>query len=126
MIYNDINKESIDKLMDIFYDKIKADNNLGPIFKSKIGESKEEWKHHKDKISNFWQGQLLRQGNYSGQPMKAHIDLPPFPQEFFSIWLNLFSQSLDIVFDDNCKSIFLKRAQMIANSFQSMIYKHHR
>ena len=24
MIYNDINKESIDKLMDIFYDKIKA------------------------------------------------------------------------------------------------------
>lgn len=125
MIYSDINKESIDKLMDIFYDKIKSDNNLGPIFKSKIGESKEAWDKHKDKISNFWQGQILGEGNYRGQPMKTHIELPPFPQEFFNIWLDLFSQSLDLVFDDNCKAVFLKRAQMIANSFQNMIYKYH-
>ncbi|RDU58463.1 group III truncated hemoglobin [Helicobacter sp. MIT 99-5507] len=125
MIYSDINKESIDKLMDIFYDKIKSDNNLGPIFKSKIGESKEAWDKHKDKISNFWQGQILGEGNYRRQPMKTHIELPPFPQEFFNIWLDLFSQSLDLVFDDNCKAVFLKRAQMIANSFQNMIYKYH-
>lgn len=125
MIYSDINKESIDKLMNIFYDKIKSDNNLGPIFKSKIGESKEAWDKHKDKISNFWQGQILGEGNYRGQPMKTHIELPPFPQEFFNIWLDLFSQSLNLVFDDNCKDVFLKRAQMIANSFQNMIYKYH-
>lgn len=125
MIYKDISKESIDKLMDIFYDKIKADKDLGPIFKGKIGESEKSWEHHKDKISNFWQGQLLREGDYSGQPMKAHLELPPFPQEFFDIWLCLFSQSLDMVFDSNCKDIFLRRAEMIANNFKTMIYKHH-
>ncbi len=119
---NEIDKKSIDKLMQIFYEKVRKDEHLGPIFNAKVGTSDEEWAKHKDKISNFWQGMLLGQGNYTGQPMKAHIELDPFPREYFDIWLNLFSQSLDSVFNEENKQIILTRAQMIARNFQNIMY----
>lgn len=117
-----IDKESIDKLMDLFYNMVRKNENLGPIFNSKIGTSDEEWKVHKDKISNFWQGMLLGEGNYRGQPMKAHLELPPFPREFFNIWLELFEKSLNTVFTPENAGIILQRAQMIGSKFQTILY----
>ena len=54
MKFDTINLENIDKLMEIFYEKIRKDENLGPIFNKAIGTSDEEWKKHKAKIGNFW------------------------------------------------------------------------
>lgn len=82
MKFETINQESIAKLMEIFYEKVRKDKDLGPIFNNAIGTSDEEWKEHKAKIGNFWAGMLLGEGDYNGQPLKKHLDLPPFPQEF--------------------------------------------
>ena len=117
-----INKDGIDKLMEIFYEKIRKDKDLGPIFNAKVGTDDESWKAHKAKISNFWQGMILGEGDYSGQPMKAHLHLPPFPREFFDIWLGLFEESLHQVFNDEISEVFLQRAQMIAKNFQNVLY----
>ncbi|EPZ0226697.1 truncated hemoglobin Ctb, partial [Campylobacter coli] len=54
MKYETINQESIAKLMELFYDKIRKDKDLGPIFNNAIGTSDEAWKEHKAKIGNFW------------------------------------------------------------------------
>ena len=87
--------EGIERLMDIFYAKIRTDTNgVGEIFNNAIGTSDAEWEAHKKKIANFWQGMLLGMGDYQGQPLKAHLDLPRFPREFFGIWLGLFEESL--------------------------------
>ncbi|WP_027326797.1 group III truncated hemoglobin [Helicobacter pametensis] len=121
----EITIEAIGKLMDVFYTKIRNDKNgLGDLFNSQIGTSDEEWEHHKAKIASFWEGMLLGSGNYSGQPLKTHIDLPPFPQEFFALWLSLFEESLNVVFTEGPAKAILTRAQMIAQRFQSMIYMH--
>ncbi|ECQ2982176.1 truncated hemoglobin Ctb, partial [Campylobacter jejuni] len=116
--------ESIAKLMEIFYEKVRKDKDLGPIFNNAIGTSDEEWKEHKAKIGNFWTGMLLGEGDYNGQPLKKHLDLPPFPQEFFEIWLGLFEESLNIVYNEEMKTVILQRAQMIASHFQNMLYKY--
>lgn len=124
MQYQTICVEGINQLMDIFYAKIRADKNgVGDVFNKAIGTSDEQWEAHKKKISNFWQGMLLGIGDYRGQPMKAHLDLPPFPREFFNIWLGLFEESLNKVFSPEISMQILQRAQMIAGRFQYMLYE---
>ncbi|KGI55963.1 group III truncated hemoglobin [Campylobacter sp. MIT 97-5078] len=122
MKLNTINKEGIDRLMEIFYEKIRRDKDLGAIFNAKVGTDDEAWQNHKAKISNFWQGMLLGQGNYNGQPMKVHIELPSFPREFFDTWLKLFEKSLNQVFNEEMSMVILQRAQMIARNFQNVLY----
>ncbi|MCE3046975.1 group III truncated hemoglobin [Helicobacter kayseriensis] len=124
MKYQEVTTEGINKLMDVFYTKIRNDKNgLGDLFNQTIGTSDEEWKHHKAKIASFWEGMILGSGDYSGHPLKAHIELPPFPQEFFALWLALFEESLNLVFESNLVQVFLQRAQMIAQRFQSVLYR---
>lgn len=121
----EITIQSIQKLMDVFYAKIRNDQNgLGDLFNRQVGTSDEEWNHHKAKIASFWEGMLLGSGDYNGQPLKTHIDLAPFPRDFFRIWLGLFEESLHIVFTEDKAQIILQRAQMIAQRFQSVIYTH--
>lgn len=122
MKHDTINKATIDELMEIFYEQIRHHKELGAIFNAKISTSDEKWAIHKAKISNFWQGMLLGEGDYSGQPMKAHLELPSFPQKLFDEWLKLFEMSLDRVFTEENKAIILQKAQMIAQNFQRVLY----
>ena len=124
MKHQEINTQAIEKLMDVFYAKIRADKSgVGDIFNTAIGTSDEQWNTHKQKIANFWSGLLLGIGDYNGQPLKAHLDLPPFPREFFGIWLRLFEGSLDSLFEESPKTQILQKAQMIAQRFQVMLYE---
>ncbi len=67
---------------------------------------------------------FLSNPSYSDSPLRAHHELPPFPREFFDIWLNLFDESLQEVFEDEPRSIIIERARMIAQRFQMIIYDH--
>ncbi|KAA6224795.1 MULTISPECIES: group III truncated hemoglobin [unclassified Campylobacter] len=120
--YETINQESIAKLMEIFYEKIRIDENLGPIFNKAVGVSNEEWKKHKKKIGNFWTGMLLGEGDYNGQPLKKHMDLPPFKIELFDNWLSLFEESLKSIYNDEMSNVILQRANMIAKNFKKALY----
>lgn len=123
MKYETINRESIAKLMELFYEKVRKDKDLSPIFNTFVGTGEEEWAAHKAKIANFWRGMLLGEGDYNGQPLKKHLDLPPFPQEFFDIWLKLFEESLNMLYNEEMKNVILQRANMIATHFQNMLYR---
>ncbi len=126
MKYDSINMDGISALMEIFYEKIRADKSgLGEIFNEKIGTDEESWDKHKAKIASFWQGMLLGQGDYNGQPMKAHIDLPPFKRELFGVWLGLFEESLNIVFALQIANEILNKARGIAQRFEYMIFEAH-
>lgn len=118
-----ITTEKIQKLMDMFYAKIRVHKELGEIFNNAIGTSDEQWEAHKNKIGNFWMGMLLGEGNYQGNPMKAHIELPPFPRELFGSWLSLFEECLNKIFDPMDAQIILQKAQIIAQRFQYMLYE---
>lgn len=118
-----IDKEGIAKLMDIFYAKVRKDENLGKIFNAKIGTDEASWSAHKQKIASFWGGIFLGEQDYHGAPLKAHLDLEPFPREFFEIWLGLFKSSCEAVFEDTPASQILSKAQDIAQRFQKMLYE---
>lgn len=123
MKFNLINEESINALMDSFYERVRRNKELSEIFIPKVGNTNEEWSEHKEKIGRFWRSNLLGEAVYDGYPLKVHLELDPFPREYFSIWLELFERSLDDVYDnDGAKREILHRAQMIARRFQTMMY----
>ena len=53
-----------------FYDAIRKDDLLGPIFNAVIPS--EGWGHHLEKMCDFWSSTLLRTGRYHGRPLPSH------------------------------------------------------
>ena len=68
-----ISLEDIKKIVDTFYEKIREDKLLVPIFNEKI---QDPWPQHLEKMYTFWQTLLLNERTYFGSPFPAHASLP--------------------------------------------------
>jgi hemoglobin len=109
--------EDVARLVHTFYDKVRADELLGPVFEKVIGG---DWGPHLQIMCNFWSTMLLYSGKYKGDPMSKHFALPIDPSHF-NQWLSLFDSTVDALFvgevADNAKA----RAKNIARIMQSML-----
>lgn len=122
MKYGEINNEGIEKLMDIFYAKIRVHKELGPIFNEHVGIDDESWDRHKEKIAKFWKTMLLNQRLYMGNPVQPHINLMPFDMNLFDTWLNLFKECLDEVFEEEPSNHYYEVACNIAKNFKAVLF----
>ncbi|AEC20649.1 hypothetical protein PT7_2109 [Pusillimonas sp. T7-7] len=82
-------EEEITTLVYNFYDRIRADAVLGPIFDAHI----DDWDKHLGIMVRFWSSLLLGAGSYSGTPMPKHVALPDLKADLFTLWLALFHQT---------------------------------
>ncbi|MDH7799192.1 MULTISPECIES: group III truncated hemoglobin [unclassified Beijerinckia] len=64
-----------------FYNNIRKDELLGPIFNSAIAP--EAWPHHLAKMCDFWSSTLRRTNRYEGHPLRPHLALPGIGEEHF-------------------------------------------
>jgi len=68
----DINsRKDIHSLVYTFYEKVKLDTTLGPIFIRAI----QDWPTHIEHLTDFWQSQLLFNKRFRGNPVEAHIKI---------------------------------------------------
>ena len=81
--------QEIHKLVHDFYQRVRADATLGPIFDSHI----DDWDTHLEIMVRFWSSLLLSSGEYQGSPMARHIAQPQLQASLFEHWLNLFQQT---------------------------------
>lgn len=109
--------EDIKLLVDTFYDKVRKDELIGPIFNDKI---QDRWPQHLAKMYTFWQTVLLGEHTYYGSPFPPHAQLP-VEKEHFETWLALFSQTLDELFSGEISKEALWRANKMAEMFQYKI-----
>ena len=65
--------EDIKVLVDGFYQSIRDNELLGPIFNGII---KDRWPEHLEKMYRFWQTVLLGNHTYFGSPFPPHAKLP--------------------------------------------------
>jgi len=86
--------DDIKLLVDSFYDKVKKDPLIGPIF---IGVIKDRWPEHLQKMYRFWQTVLLEEHTYYGSPFPPHAQMP-LEQAHFDQWLKLFFETVDQFF----------------------------
>ncbi|SMX48798.1 group III truncated hemoglobin [Maliponia aquimaris] len=104
------------RLVHGFYDKVRADPLLGPIFAARITD----WGPHLDKLVDFWSSVALMTGRYHGAPMPKHLPLP-VEQAHFDRWLALFRQTATEVCPPEGAAWVIERAERIAASIHMNI-----
>jgi hemoglobin len=84
-------RADVEKLVNAFYEKVKADPLLAPVF------SHVDWPHHLPLMYNFWSLTLLGEPGYRNNMVQKHLGLPIKP-EHFNQWLSLFNSTVDELF----------------------------
>jgi hemoglobin len=100
-------------LVDAFYEKVKRDELLAPIFND---IAQVDWSEHLPTLYRFWESLLLGAGNYEGAPFPRHAVLP-IEQKHFERWLALFSETLNENFAGPKTEEAKWRAICIADTF---------
>ncbi len=111
----DITEELIRKLVLSFYDKVRNEPAIGPIFNAVI---KDNWPHHLEKMCLFWGAVMLKTGAYKGRPVPKHVAIEDLSAEHFKIWLGLFRETAFEICGSEVAPAFIKKAETIAESLQ--------
>jgi hemoglobin len=113
------NRKTIDSradiqiLVDSFYDKVRKDKLIGPIFND---VAKVNWEEHLPKLYDFWADLLLGEDSYRGRPFPPHMKLNLQPGHFEQ-WLRLFLETVDEHFVGLKAEEAKARALRIARNF---------
>jgi hemoglobin len=108
-----IDEAMIERLVRGFYDRIREDALLGPIFAARISD----WEPHLQRMIAFWSSVALMSGRYQGQPMQKHLPLP-IDARHFDHWLALFEETAAEVCPPAAAAHFVERARQIATSLE--------
>lgn len=108
-----IDEAMIARLVDGFYDRVRADPLLGPVFEARISD----WGPHLEQMRLFWSSVALMSGVYHGRPMPKHLPLP-VDGRHFDRWLELFRQTARELCPPAAADHFIERAERIAESLE--------
>jgi hemoglobin len=114
-----VSEESIRCLVDGFYDKVRRDGELGPVFEDALGG---DWGPHLTKMYDFWSSLMLTSGRYKGNPLAVHQGLGTLRLDHFELWLGLFEQTCHELFETHIAEAFLVRAHRIAGNFKLALF----
>ena len=111
----------IEVLVNTFYDRVKEDAVLGPIFND---VAKTNWSTHLPKMYAFWETVMFRSGGFVGNPMAAHARLVPLTdmgKDKFDHWLVLFKATVDDLYAGEHAEYIKSCAADMANVIYSRI-----
>ncbi|SMC73833.1 hemoglobin [Rhizobium sp. RU36D] len=106
-----------------FYDQIRRDPLLGPVFNGAIAP--DAWPVHLARMCDFWSSTLLRTDRYHGKPLPPHLALPDLGEEHFRRWLSLFQETVERLCPADVAAVFMDRGLRIAHSFRLARAFHH-
>lgn len=105
-------RESVSLLVRSFYAKVRKDPLLGPIFNAQI----QDWEPHLEHLTDFWESNLFFKKTYNGDPIGKHIGVDrkmdqPMEAQHFGVWLNLWFETIDSLFEGEVAQIAKNRAR---------------
>lgn len=118
-LHPDITEALIEQVVRSFYDKVRADPELGPVFAAKIGD---DWEPHLAKMFDFWSSVTRMTGRYRGKPNAVHSRLKGVEPEHFLRWLTLFRETARDLCAPEVSAIFIDRAERIGESLQLTMF----
>ena len=125
---NDIsNRADVKLLVTTFYEKVRKDKVLGPIFNRIITD----WEAHFELLTDFWETQLFLKRKYHGNPVTAHQEVDEkmghsITPEHFGLWLNLWFATIEELFEGETAWVAKNRAQKMSTMLFMQIYEHRR
>lgn len=118
------NREDLSSLVHTFYNKIRADAEIGFYFNDMI----QDWEEHLEKLTDFWEMNLFGGKQYKGNPLTAHVKVDKQfdgkigPNEF-GIWLNYWAQTLDELFEGENVEVLKLRARKMSTFLYMEMFK---
>ena len=103
-------------LVNTFYDKVRKDEMLAPVFEPII---KDNWETHLLRMTDFWSTLLLYTKKYKDDPMPKHLPLS-IGKDHFDRWLLLFNLTIDELFEGTIAENARKRANSIAKIMKAV------
>lgn len=104
----------IASLVDRFYDKVRADASLGPIFNAAV----HDWAVHKASLTRFWCSVALGAKSYRGNPMAVHRGQPGIRASHFVRWLELWGETTRDLLDEDGAARMQDYADRIGRSLR--------
>ncbi len=111
-----LDEDRLTALVHRFYDKVRVDAVLGPIFAEHIAD----WGPHLAKMVDFWSSVALMTGRYHGAPVVKHAGLP-VDGAHFDRWLTLFRETAHQTCPPAGAAHVTLRAERIARSLSFAI-----
>ncbi|MDJ1158997.1 group III truncated hemoglobin [Chelatococcus sp. SYSU_G07232] len=112
-----IDEAMIRALVHAFYERVRRDAVLGPIFERAV----DDWPAHLVQLRDFWSSVVLFTRRYDGRPVPAHARHPDISGEHFVRWLALFRQTAEELCPPEAAALFVSRAERIARSLQGAL-----
>ncbi|MEO8401230.1 MAG: group III truncated hemoglobin [Gammaproteobacteria bacterium] len=113
-----LTKEHIKKLVIHFYQKVRNDEMLGPIFND---VAKVDWDHHIPLICQFWNSIMLKTNEYHSNAYRKHVMLGEktnLTEAHFTRWLTLFQEEAFKHLPVAEAQLITDKATMIASSLK--------
>lgn len=119
------NRADVQLLVETFYSKIREHRVLGPIFNTIITD----WDSHLELLTDFWETQLFLNRKYHGNPVTAHQEVDDkmdnsITSEHFGLWLNVWFETIDELFEGETAWIAKNRAQKMSTMLFMKIFEH--
>jgi len=122
---NDIsNRDDVHLLVSSFYDKIRANETVGPFFNEVITD----WDAHIERLTTFWEASLFLKTRYTGNPLDVHVKVDQennniINELHFGIWLNLWFETLDELFVGDYTENAKRRARKMGTFLYLKIFE---
>ena len=122
------NREDVFLLVNTFYGKVRKDSTLGPFFNETI----KDWDAHLDHLTTFWETSLFMtkklEKKYYGNPLEVHVKVDKAHNQsitelHFGIWLNLWFQTLDELFEGDVVENAKRRARKMGTFMYLKIFE---
>jgi hemoglobin len=104
-------------LVDKFYERVRVDPFLGPIFNKRLAG---KWEMHHKTLCRFWHTVLLRHPDYYGNPVPMHFNMN-IDQRHFDQWLVIWTETVDNSFEGIVAERAKLRGLTMGKAFMSKI-----
>ena len=118
------NRDDVFLLVSSFYEKVKKDELLRPFFIETI----KDWDEHLQRLTTFWESSLFLKTKYLGNPIDAHVKVDKdyknsITELHFGIWLNLWYQTIDELFEGDYAQNAKRRARKMGTFLYLKIFE---
>lgn len=115
------NNSDIEKVVRVFYEKVKNDKLIGHFFTGVINVN---WDKHFEMMCSFWENVLFYTGDYEGDPLNVHRALhtkEATTNIHFEQWMKLFEETVNEFFEGANAEKMKTHAKSIATVMLSKI-----
>lgn len=106
--------DAVARLVSAFYERVRADEALAPIFEARITE----WPRHLERMESFWGSVLRAEPGYRaderGSPREIHQAIDGMTHAHFHRWLELFEETAGEIFEPWAATNVVGRARRMA------------